>query len=70
MSLLERQVVEVDGCPRRRCVLVGSREQQQVLDQALHPVLFGEHHVGELLGGHPIRMGQRDLGVVPDGGER
>ena len=51
-------------------MLVGAGQQQQVLDQALHPLLFGQHHLGELGGGHPVRMGQRDLGVLPDDGDR
>ena len=51
-------------------MLVGAGQQQQVLDEALHPLLFGQHDLGELGGRHPLRMGKRDLGVLPDGGDR
>ncbi len=70
MAFLKRQVVEVD---RRAChghMLVGAGQQQQVLDEALHPLLFGQHDLGELRGRHPVGMGQRDLGVLADGGDR
>ena len=33
-------------------------------------MLFGQHHIGELSGGHPVRMGERDLGVLANGGDR
>src|SRR6476619_6863689 len=68
--LLEGQVVEVDRLTRERHVFVGPGEHQQVLDKALNPLLFGQHHIGELLGGHPVGMGEFDLGVLADDRDR
>src|SRR6476469_1419784 len=68
--LLEGQVVEVDRLTRERHAFVGPGEHQQVLDKALNPLLFGQHHIGELGGGHPVRMGECDLGVLADRGDR
>jgi hypothetical protein len=43
---LEGQVVKVNRCPRERHAFVGPGEHQQVLDKALNPLLFGQHHIG------------------------
>ena len=68
--LLEDQVIEVDRDALRRGVLVGASQQQHVLDETLHPQFLGQHHVGKLLGGGPLRMRQGNLGMLTDGGER
>ena len=31
---------------------------------------LGQHHIGKLLGGGPLRMRQGNLGMLTDGGER
>jgi hypothetical protein len=51
-------------------VLIGPGEEEQVLDQPLHPEVLGEHRLGQLADGGTVRVSQRDLCVLSNGGNR
>ncbi len=70
MAFLKGEVVEVDRLTCQGYMLVGARQQQQILDEALHPLLFGQHHLAEFGCGHPVGMGERHLGVLANGRDR
>jgi hypothetical protein len=56
--------------PHDQGALIGPGEQQQVLGHALQPEVLGQHRRRQLGGAGPAGMGQSDLGVLADGGDR
>ena len=69
-GLLEHEVVEIDLYPAVVHALVEPGEEQQIVDQLLHPEVLAMHDSREIVDVGVLRTGERDLRVLSDRSHR
>ena len=63
----EHEIVEIDRAPLEpEDLFVGAGEEEQVLDEALHTEVLGEHVLGEVGRRDAFGVRERDLGLLAD----